>query len=71
MIEKKLKTIDQLAIGVRVFFLAVHNNIGIVIRLSEPLLVPISLDNQCSAVLISSKTAGSTANPNKRINLYH
>ena len=31
-IEKKLETIDQLAIEVRVFFLAVPNNIGIVIR---------------------------------------
>ena len=33
--ETKLETIDQLAIGVRVSFLAVCNNIGIVIQLSE------------------------------------
>ena len=33
-IERKLETIDQLAIGVRVPFLAMNNNIGIVIRLS-------------------------------------
>ena len=33
-IETKLETIDQLAIEVRVSFLAVRSNIGIVVRLS-------------------------------------
>ena len=49
-IERKLETIDQLAIRVRVSFLVVHNNIGIVIRLSEPSFVPISSDNRHSSV---------------------
>ena len=55
-IETKLETIDQLAIGVRVSFLPVRYNIGIVIqlsqknRLSEPQLVPISSDNRRSTV---------------------
>ena len=50
-IETKLETIDQIAIGVRISFLAVRNNIGIVIRLSESPLVPISSDNRRSTVL--------------------
>ena len=50
-IETKLETIDQPAIGVRVSFLAVRYNIGIVFRLSEPPLVPISSDNRRSTVL--------------------
>ena len=45
-IDTTRESIDQLAMGVRVSFLAVRNNIGIVIRLSEPPLVPISSDNQ-------------------------
>ena len=52
-IERKLETIDQLAIGVRVSFLAVRNNMSIVIRknrLSNPPLVLISSDNRHSAV---------------------
>ena len=51
-IETKLETIDQLAIGVRVSFLVVRCNIGIVIRLSEPQSVSINLDNGCSTVLV-------------------
>ena len=35
VIETKLETIDQLAIGVRVSFLAEHYNIGVVVQLSE------------------------------------
>ena len=49
-IETELETIDQLAIGERVSFLAVRNNIGIVVRVSEPSLVPICLDNRLSTV---------------------
>ena len=49
-IETKLETNDQLAIGVSVSFLAVRYNICIVIRLSEPPLVPIRLDNRRSTV---------------------
>ena len=45
-IETKLETVDQLAIGVRVSFLAGRYNTGIVIRLSKPPLVSISSDNQ-------------------------
>ena len=50
-IQTKLETIDQLAIGLRVSFLAVRYNIGIVVRLFEPPLVPISSDNRRSTVL--------------------
>ena len=39
-IDTKLETKDQLAIGVKVSFLAVRNNIGIVIRLSEKINYP-------------------------------
>ena len=39
-IETKLETIDQLAIGVRVSFLAVRNNIDIVIRSLEKINYP-------------------------------
>ena len=39
-IETKLETIDQLAMGVRVSFLTVRNNIGIVIRLFEKIDYP-------------------------------
>ena len=49
-IETKLETIGQLAIGMRVSFPAVRNNIGIVLRLSEPSLVPIISDNRRSTV---------------------
>ena len=38
-IETKLETVDQLAIGVRVSFLAVRSNIGIVVRLSAKKLI--------------------------------
>ena len=49
-IETKLETIDQLAIEVRVSFLAVRINIGIFIQLSKPPLVPISSNNRRSFV---------------------
>ena len=49
-IERKLETIYQLGIRVRVSFLAVSYNIVIVIQLSEPSLVPINLDNLCPTV---------------------
>ena len=51
-IETKLETIDQLAIGLRVSFQAVHYNTDIVIGLFEPPLVPISSHNRCSTVLV-------------------
>ena len=40
MIETKLETVDQLAIGVRISFLGMRFNIGIVIRLSEKIDYP-------------------------------
>ena len=49
--ETKLETIDQRAIGVRVSFVAVRYDIGIAIRLSEPLLIPINSDIRRSTVL--------------------
>ena len=40
MIETKLETVDQLAIAVRISFLAVHSNIGIVIQISKKINYP-------------------------------
>ena len=39
-IETKLEAIDELSIGVRVSFLAVRNNIDIIIRLSKKMDYP-------------------------------
>ena len=53
-IETTRETTAQLAIRVRVSFLAVRTSIDIVIRLSEPPLVLMSSDNRRSTVFIFS-----------------